>query len=152
MKHKIYFWIISFCVFIVLRFFSNILINDIIGTNYTNSMIDRFPNIYTKIFLIAIIIPLIETFFYFYLPYVIFSYFFTNKSIVYILFILCSTFLFSLDHKYHISYFINSIIAGMLYSTLYLLYSKKNMNPFWCVTLLHSSYNLWVLLSELFNK
>lgn len=149
MKSKTQFWLFSFLIFITLRYISNFFIEKLISINYTNPFVERFPNIFSKLLIVVIIIPIIETFFYFYLIYIILKYFLKERDkIVNILFISTSTCLFSLDHRYHISYLINAVIAGLLYSSFFIIYSKKNMNPFWCVALLHLFYNSFVLMNE----
>lgn len=152
MKNKIQFWTFSLVVFILLRFISNSLIEKFIGIDYGNPLTDRLLNIFIKLLIVSVFIPLFETFLYFYLPYVILKYFFEKKeNIIYPIFFIVSTCLFSLDHRYNISYLINALVAGALYSIFYIIYLKKNMNPFWCIMLLHSFYNLFVLANEYMN-
>ena len=135
--------------FISIRALTNIVLARLIEINFSNSVVDLFPNIYYKILIVIILVPVVETFMYFYLPYVVLFFFLkNNKIILHIAFIISSSLLFSLDHKYHVSYFINSLVAGLLYSGLYLIYSRKEMNPFLCTLFLHSFYNLIVLLNN----
>lgn len=94
-------------------------------------------------FLIAVILaPLVETFLFQYLIFLILDNLKISKKWV----ILTSALLFALTHNYSLLRIFHAFGGGILFGYTYWLCQLKYRYPFLVVLLMHASYNLYVFL------
>lgn len=105
-----------------------------------------------EIFLIAVIIsPLIETFLFQFLliEFIILLFSFIKIRGGRLISVLVSSSLFAATHPYSFIYLFSALISGLMYGTFYLVAkSKKGLNGFSVVYIVHSFYNLIVFLAN----
>lgn len=102
-----------------------------------------FSSIYEEFFLVVILAPFVETFFFQFGPiYLLRKY---NPIII----ITISSLLFGLSHWYNFLNFIYGFAIGLLFAISYVLVDKRKINPFITVCLAHMFYNLFVFITRL---
>lgn len=91
----------------------------------------------------GIIGPLLETFIFQYAVINVLQRFRANNIIIIIL----SAGLFGIWHWYSIAYVLYAFIAGLIYSACFILFQQRKNKAFPWVFILHSSYNIYALLT-----
>ncbi|WP_438946350.1 lysostaphin resistance A-like protein [Sediminibacterium sp.] len=120
--------------FLVSLFFSNILFPQHNAGPTFESRSEAF-------FLTVIFAPLIETLIF---QYLVISYLQKKKSFSEGSICIISAILFGLSHCYSYEYVLKTFISGLLFGTMYLTASRKNIYPFVPVAIAHAVYNFCV--------
>lgn len=95
----------------------------------------------TEEFIIVCLLgPLLETYLFQKIPYLILSSLKVKNSWI----VLLSGLIFGIVHHYSYLYALDALVAGILLSSCYIL--RVNKSPFWTVLTIHSLYNLFAFI------
>lgn len=120
----------------LLLFINSWIFSYLLSEVYTNK--PEFTSITDEIITALLLAPLLETY--------IFHYFVIRQSMHFfnqdkLLAILLSATLFGLAHSYSWPYMLKTFFSGLVYATLYFVFTDKKRYPFLYICLLHASYN-----------
>ncbi|NJK83368.1 MAG: CPBP family intramembrane metalloprotease [Saprospiraceae bacterium] len=104
----------------------------------------EFETLTEEFFIVVVIAPLMETFLFQYLVFLIFDFFKLNKAVI----ILVSAALFASIHYYSWVYILFTFGSGLLLGYIYWLCQLKSLRPFILVFSLHGLYNLFVSMMK----
>ena len=92
--------------------------------------------------------PFVETFIFFTLPFNIIGHIKTRWKYLSVpkWFVLISSLLFAFNHCFNITYFLSSLLGGVIWSVFFLVSNKRMNNSDLNTTILHSFYNAVVML------
>ena len=96
----------------------------------------------------VLIAPLLETFLFQKLPYVLLSRIKPIEKRKYII-VLVAVFLFGLEHLYSLQYMVYAIGVGVMLMYAYVI--SIGRNPFWRVFAIHAIFNCIVMITEMLN-
>ena len=105
-------------------------------------MIIRFIQ---AILILVLLVPFLETMIY---QYLIIDYLLKKFPSNYLFATSVSTLVFAASHFYSAEYIIKTVLSGFLYSSLYIIFIKKNVQPIIHVALAHSLYNLIAVIEK----
>ncbi len=117
-----------------------------LGENTTISELEK-GNPYWYFFIVVIMAPLIETFFFQWIPIAIYKSFSHTKKYE-LLFTILAPLPFGLMHSYSLGYQISIYVMGFMYIIIGLYYSGKEKNYFAPIFFIHSFNNLIVYLTS----
>lgn len=104
----------------------------------------QFGSLMNQIFLLVILAPVLETLI---VQYGIID-FTLSKFKSNTLAIILSAIVFGLFHFYSAQYMVATFFSGVLFAFIYLIFKAKNGRPILFVTVLHASYNLFLLIMK----
>lgn len=102
----------------------------------------EFDSIYEEFVIVVVAAPILETLIF---QYSVFDYGKKWISKEWVL-IVISAIIFSLGHCYNIIYFLNALVAGLIFGYAYFKAKQLGFRPFISVWLIHSLYNLFVFV------
>ncbi len=101
-----------------------------------------FESLADEFWTVVVFGPLVETFLFQHLVFLVLDYFKLPKKWI----ILISALLFAVTHDYSIIYIIHAFVGGLLFAYIYFICQIKYRSAFWVVFLLHALYNLYGFL------
>jgi lipoprotein signal peptidase len=122
----------------------NLLLSEVIGLKIEYPKDGTIKKIQKNIFLFfsvfVILVPLIETAIFQWLPTLLYNYFKTTKKLE-VLFCAITGIIFGLIHSYTLGYQIAMSFTGIILISLTMYYSEKEKNYFWPIFFIHSINN-----------
>lgn len=118
----------------------NLILLEVVGLKFEypkDGIIQKIQNnIYLYFTVFVILVPLIETAIFQWLPTLLYNYFKTTKKME-ILFCAITGLMFGLAHSYTIGYQIAMSFTGIILISLTMYYSEKEKNCFWPIFFIH---------------
>jgi len=118
----------------------NLILLEVIGLKFEypkDGIIQKIQNnIYLYFAVLVILVPLIETAIFQWLPTLLYNYFKTTKKLE-ILFCAITGIIFGLAHSYTLGYQIAMSSTGIILISLTMYYSEKEKNYFWPIFFIH---------------
>jgi hypothetical protein len=90
--------------------------------------------------------PLIETFIYQYIIYLIYFSIFSKNSFHVAAAVLISSTGFAMSHNYNFMAVISAFLSGIILGYAYFFCKPKHVSPFWTVALLHAGHNFYAFI------
>jgi hypothetical protein len=143
----IVYWINSLIIVFSVKVIVSLVLKYFFLSGLNNPIMNSLTDAILSFIISVIVAPLFETYIFFTLILMIFVFLHKKYRLyrwTFFLFVLLSSFLFSINHSFNLSYFAYSIISGILYSIIYYKAYLKRYSPYWGVVFIHSSYNLFV--------
>lgn len=100
----------------------------------------------------GIIVPIVETFLFQYIVFLIIKRFLSSKKYFFGVFMISSSLLFAVAHTYSLFYVLLTLFMGGILAYCYYIMQFRKESAFWIVAVIHASYNvLLVVTSYLFD-
>lgn len=121
-----------------------------------NEVIDKLKEggIFTFFIIATIIVPIVETLIFQYLPIKVTQLVLKNKKQKFqeLWSIIISSILFSLIHCYSFVYIVLAFILGIIFAFSFIISQKRKENPLINVIIIHSIYNVIIFIIDLVSN
>lgn len=134
----------SIIIFVILiNLFWSFILSELVYSNFKGGF--QYDSFIQAILILVLLVPFLETMIY---QYLIIDYLLKKFPSNYLFATSVSTLVFAASHFYSAEYIIKTVLSGFLYSSLYIIFIKKNVQPIIHVALAHSLYNLIAVIEK----
>lgn len=134
----------SIIIFVILiNLIWSFILSELVFSNFKGGF--QYDSLIQAILILVLLVPFFETMIF---QFLIIDFILKKFPSNYLFATSLSTLVFAASHFYSAEFVIKTLLSGFLYSSIYIIFVKKNVQPIIHVSITHSLYNLIAVIEK----